>query len=242
MAGQTYMRLAEVSVKLESRHDAANAYVEAAKALVRVDRRQAIDCMQRAVGLYTDMGRLSMAARQLRDIGDVLEKEGSKEESLTFYEQAGDLFSTENSTAEATKCFLKVAHTSAELERYERAVGIFETAARAAMDNNLLRYSAKGYLLCAGLCALAGADLRTVRDCLVRHADVDHSYEGSREHQLISDLADATEQGSVEAFTDAVQKFDAMTRLDPWKTTMLVRAKRRVAAAPEGGVDEEDLT
>ena len=38
----------------------------------------------------------------------MLEKEGDKEESIMFYEQAADLFATENSQSEANKCNLKV--------------------------------------------------------------------------------------------------------------------------------------
>ncbi len=38
----------------------------------------------------------------------MLEKEGNKEEAIMFYEQAADLFATENSTSEANKCNLKV--------------------------------------------------------------------------------------------------------------------------------------
>lgn len=37
----------------------------------------------------------------------MLEKEGAKEEAIMFYEQAADLFATENSTSEANKCNLK---------------------------------------------------------------------------------------------------------------------------------------
>lgn len=48
-----------------------------------------MSCLQQAVSLYTDMGRLGMAARQLREIGEVLEKEGAKEEAIMFYEQVG---------------------------------------------------------------------------------------------------------------------------------------------------------
>ena len=45
----------------------------------------------------------------VQEIGEVLEKEeGSKEECVMFFEQAADLFATENSTAEANKCNLKV--------------------------------------------------------------------------------------------------------------------------------------
>lgn len=43
-----------------------------------------------------------------QEIGEVLEKEGNKEEAIMFYEQAADLFATENSTSEANKCNLKV--------------------------------------------------------------------------------------------------------------------------------------
>ncbi len=37
-------------------------------------------------------------------------------------------------------------------------------------------------------------------------------------------LADALDEGDVEAFTNAVAEFDSLTRLDAWKTTLLVRA------------------
>ncbi len=44
----------------------------------------------------------------VQEIAEVLEKEGNKEESLMFYEQAADLFATDNATSEANKCRLKV--------------------------------------------------------------------------------------------------------------------------------------
>jgi hypothetical protein len=36
-------------------------------------------------------------------------------------------------------------------------------------------------------------------------------------------LVDAMEAGDVDAFTTAVADFDSLTRLDAWKTTLLVR-------------------
>jgi len=63
------------------------------------------------------MGRLNMAARQLKEIAEAQEKQGLKAEALAFYAQAADLFATENSSSEANKCRLKVAEFSAELER-----------------------------------------------------------------------------------------------------------------------------
>ncbi len=39
-AGETYVKLAEVQMKLESRHDAATAWVEAAKCFLKSDQRR----------------------------------------------------------------------------------------------------------------------------------------------------------------------------------------------------------
>lgn len=53
-------------------------------------------------------------------------------------------------------------------------------------------------------------------------------------------LVEAKETGDIQKFTDAVAEFDSMTRLDAWKTQLLLRAKKRLNAVAEG--DEEDLT
>ncbi len=62
----------------------------------------------------------------------------------------------ENQTSEANKCRLKIAQYSADLERFPVAIEIYENIAKSQVDNNLLKYSAKGNLLNAGLCRLNG--------------------------------------------------------------------------------------
>ena len=49
-----------------------------------------------------------------------------------------------------------MAQFSAEMERYDPAIQIYEDVAHRSMDNNLLKFSAKGYLLNAGICRLCG--------------------------------------------------------------------------------------
>lgn len=149
-AGDTYKRLADVQLRLDSKHEAATAFVESAKAFLKVDHKgtsaahpssatphhtAAISALHSAVQLYTDMGRLTMAARQLRvrwvssrashgnseplqEIAELQEKQDNKEVAIEFYQQAGDLFAGEESTADANKCRLKVAQFSAELGKY----------------------------------------------------------------------------------------------------------------------------
>ena len=49
---------------------------------------------------------------------------------------------------------LQVATFSSELGQYGEAIQIFEDVASRSVENNLLKYSAKGYLLSAGICHL----------------------------------------------------------------------------------------
>lgn len=107
-AAAAYEQLAEVQIKVDSKHDAATAYVEGAKCAMKIAPDAGVVLLKRAVDIYTDMGRLNMAARQLKEIGEAQEKLGLKEEAMQFYGQAADLFATENSTSEANKCRIKV--------------------------------------------------------------------------------------------------------------------------------------
>ncbi len=58
--------------------------------------------------------------------------------------------------------------------------------------------------------------------------------------RLSQDLAEAFEAGDAEQFTDAIAEFDSMTRLDAWKTTLLLRSKKRIGMHDEH--NEPDLT
>ncbi len=54
----------------------------------------------------------------------------------------------------ANKCLLKVAQLAAELEMYPIAIEKYEQVASTAVDDPLLKWSMKDYLLKAGLCHL----------------------------------------------------------------------------------------
>jgi len=240
-AAETYARLAEVHVKLDSKHESASSWTEAANAHKKAGATpDAVRCYMNAVGCFQDMGRLQMAARQLKTIAELNEEMGRKEDCMDFYQQAADLFDGEDSTSEANKCRLKVAHLSAEGGKYQAAIQIFEEVARASLDSNLLKYSAKGYFLNAGICHLAQGKLEDIGNALERYKDWDLTFETSRECKLLTDLLGAMEGGNADAFTGAVAEFDSMTRLDPWKTSLLLVAKRLIVNRELE--DDEDLT
>jgi len=174
-------------------------------------------------------------------MAEIFEEAGDTGEAIAFYTQAADLYAGEEVTSTANNCKLKVAALSASAEDYATAIQLFTEVARASLENNLLKYSVKGYLLCAGLCTLCCADAVGIANATDKAVELDATFEDTREHKLLVDLAGAMETGDVDAFTATVQEFDSMSRLDAWKTALLLRAKKR-CAANEVGDGEDDLT
>eukprot|EP00959_Pyramimonas_sp_CCMP1952_P367935 7707392-Pyramimonas_sp.AAC.1 len=68
---------------------------------------------------------------------------------------------------------------------------------------------------------------------------MDPTFNGTRECKFLEDLAMSMEEGDVQQFTNAVAEYDSLSRLDSFKTTVLLAAKKLVASRESGG---EDLT
>ncbi len=71
---------------------------------------------------------------------------------------------------------------------------------------------------------------------LSNYRDLDQTFASTREHQLLVDLTEACEQGDQEAFADKLFQFDQLSKLDKWKTTILLRVKEGIAG--KEGEDE----
>nr|GEZ07498.1 alpha-soluble NSF attachment protein-like [Tanacetum cinerariifolium] len=69
---------------------------------------------------------------------------------------------------------------------------------------------------------------------------MDPSFAGSREYRLLADLAASIDDEDVEKFTNAIKDFDSVTKLDAWKTTLLLRVKEMLKAKEME--EEDDLT
>ncbi|EFJ18019.1 hypothetical protein SELMODRAFT_233613 [Selaginella moellendorffii] len=235
-AANCFVRVAEMHVKLDSRYEAATSYVDAAKCYMKNKPQDAINALNTATNIFLEMGKLSIAAKHFKDVGELYEKEEKWQEAMESYEKAADFYQGEEVTSSANQCKLKVAQFASQLELYPKAIEVYETVAKDSMGNNLLKYSVKGYLLSAGLCHLCSADHIAIQNAIERYEDLDPTFSNTREHKFLKDLAEAIEQEDVEKFTDVVKEFDSMTRLDGWKTTMLLRAKNAMKAK----IDEDD--
>ncbi|KAK9154063.1 hypothetical protein Sjap_001543 [Stephania japonica] len=229
-------KIANVTVlwfQLDSKHEAASAFVDAANCYKKTSSKGkctvTLNYACNSVGLLHVMPSISAVANSLdqllcvQDIGELFEQEQNLEQAIVFLERSSDLFQGEEVNTSANQCRLKVAQFSAQLEQYQKAIEIYEDVARQSLNNNLLKYSVKGYLLNAGLCQLCKGDVVAITNALDKYQD----------------LAASIEEEDVTKFTDTVKEFDSMTRLDPWKTTLLLRVKEKLKAKE---LEEDDLT
>ncbi|XP_076168347.1 alpha-soluble NSF attachment protein [Ptiloglossa arizonensis] len=232
-AGSAFYEAAELHGKAGSRHDAANNYVDAANCFKKSNINEAISCLLKAIEIYTDMGRFTMAAKHHQSIAEMYENEAvDLQQAVHHYEQAADYFRGEESNSSANKCLLKVALYAAQLENYEKAIQIYEEVASASLESSLLKYSAKEYFFRAALCHLC-VDVLNAQHAIERYQDQYPAFQDSREYKLIKTLIEHLEEQHLEGFTEAVKEYDSISRLDQWYTTVLLRIKKQVNDNPD---------
>ncbi|XP_006902961.1 PREDICTED: beta-soluble NSF attachment protein isoform X3 [Elephantulus edwardii] len=198
---------------------------------------EAINCLNAAIDIYTDMGRFTIAAKHHITIAEIYETElVDIEKAIAHYEQSADYYKGEESNSSANKCLLKVAAYAAQLEQYQKAIEIYEQVGANTMDNPLLKYSAKDYFFKAALCHFIVDELNA-KLALEKYEEMFPAFTDSRECKLLKKLLEAHEEQNSEAYTEAVKEFDSISRLDQWLTTMLLRIKKSIQGDEEGDGD-----
>ncbi|KAI2471790.1 TPR-like protein [Annulohypoxylon bovei var. microspora] len=234
-AGQAFEKAATVQTnQLNEPDDAANTLVDAFKVYRKENPEDAVRCLDVAVNQYCKKGNFRRAAQHKENMGEVFENEvGDMKRALECYESAAGWYEGDNAAALANKLWLKVADIAALDGDYYKSIEQYEKVAGASINNNLMRYSVKDYFLKAGICHLATGDMVAANRALEKYRDLDPTFPSTREHQLLTDLAAAIEAGDQDQFTDKLFQFDQMSKLDKWKTTILVRVKGNIEEAGE---------
>ncbi|KAK0150100.1 Alpha-soluble NSF attachment protein [Merluccius polli] len=226
--GNAFSQAAQLHLQMQSKHDAATNFIDAGNAFKKADPHEAINCLSRAIEIYTDMGRFNIAAKHHIAIAEIFETElVDVDKAVAHYEQAADYYKGEESTSSANKCLLKVATYAAQLEQYPKAIEIYEQVGTHAMDSTLLKYSAKDHFFKAALCHFC-VDMLNAKLAVQKYEEMFPAFADSRECKLLKKLLDAYEEQNVEAYTDSVKEYDTISRLDQWLTTMLLRIKKTI--------------
>ncbi|NXD01167.1 SNAB protein, partial [Certhia familiaris] len=219
-AGNAFCQAAKLHMQLQSKHDSATSFVDAGNAYKKADPQEAINCLNAAIDIYTDMGRFTIAAKHHITIAEIYEAE------LVDIEKV-------RGRRSANKCLLKVAAYAAQLEQYQKAIEIYEQVGTNTMDNPLLKYSAKEYFFKAALCHFIVDELNA-KLALEKYEEMFPAFTDSRECKLLKKLLEAHEEQNSEAYTEAVKEFDSISRLDQWLTTMLLRIKKTIQGEGDG--------
>jgi len=199
--------------------------------------------------MLCDAGRLSQAARLSKETGELFENSDAEDSvvlAIESYQQAADLYEMEQQRSQASQCLVKVAElSSAALDPPEflRAAELYDKLGKDCLDSNLLKYNAKGYFLQSVLCHLANQDSIAAEKAMSMYSSLDFTLRESREGKFADELIACVEGFDGEAFATACFEYDRISKLDPWKTTILLSVRKSVEGGEEGldGDDDFDL-
>ncbi|KAL7487641.1 hypothetical protein ACHAW6_013272 [Cyclotella cf. meneghiniana] len=260
-AADAYVRASELFKTLKNLGEASKALSDAGacykKAGTNITR--AIECWSDAVILLCDSGRLNMAAKLSKEIAEALENSAADNEgknndfiaaAIESYQKAADLFEMDQAKSQASGCLQKIAElSSGALNPPEllKAADLYESLGRTCLDSNLLKYNAKSHFLNGILCHLANGDSIGASQAYTRFDNLDYTFGESREGKFASQLIEATETFDASGFATACFEYDRISKLDPWKTSMLVKVKRGISDQTgidgvEGEEGDVDLT
>mmetsp|Transcript_44279 Transcript_44279/g.139694 ORF Transcript_44279/g.139694 Transcript_44279/m.139694 type:complete len:268 (-) Transcript_44279:190-993(-) len=234
--GDAHRKSAELQLALNDKFGAASSFQAAFQAYKKDagSSTVAVECLNQAIDLHINNGRFSQAAKFHKEAGELFESDLNYPKAIEHFQLAGDYYKGEDQTSSSNQCFLRVAVLSAEQEQYTRAIEVFESVASSSLDVALLKWSVKDYFFQAGLCHLATGDVIAFKRAVDRYQDLDVSFSDTRECKLLQDLGEAYEEQDVEKFTNAVFEFDQISKLDKWKTSLLLKVKNQLK--------ESDLT
>lgn len=243
-AGDAYGEAARIfTAKLKNNMEASKALTESGHCYKKCDPKLAINAYRESITMLCDAGRLSQAARLSKETGELFENDdddASVSLAIESYQQAADLYDMEQQKSQASQCLVKVAElSSAALNPPEflRAAELYEQLGSNCLDSNLLKYNAKGYFLQSVMCHLANQDSVSAEKAIARYSSLDFTLRESREGKFGEELIAAVLAYDSEAFATACFEYDRISKLDPWKTTILLSIRKTVEGDGDDGLD-----
>lgn len=227
-AGQAFSDGANL---FNEKYKAAVYYTEAANCFKKCDVDEAINCHLKAVEIYVDLGRFSLAAKHHQTIAELFETEKMNlETAIQHYEQAVDYFNCDKTDdLSVVSCQLKIANLSALLSDYIKAISVYQEITKRSKDSSiLLKYGVKEYIFRELLCQLC-VDVTEAKGALEWYERTCPIFQDSREDRVMKKVVECATVGDVDGFTEAVTDYDQVAKLDQWFTTLLLVVKKEIA-------------
>ncbi|AOW03333.1 soluble NSF attachment protein [Yarrowia lipolytica] len=228
LAGECFEKAADAQLQSESKDEAANSLLEAYKSYRSNSPQEAAKCLEKAIQFFTTRGQFRRGANYKMELGELYEKELEDiPKAMEAYTDAGDWFSEDRAETLSSKAYLKVAELSAENDDLFKAIEMFEMVARRNLNSNIMKWSLKEYLFKAGLCRIA-ADPVACGGPINAYLEWDPAFGQSREYGLLVDICEAVSNQNPQLFADKVYDFDQFSKLDKWKTNLLLKIKNAI--------------
>ncbi|KAL6947489.1 hypothetical protein ACO0RG_000063 [Hanseniaspora osmophila] len=225
-AGECFMKAAECQLKAGNDNEAGNTFVEAFKMLKSFEPSKAAESLDKAISIFTaKTGQFRRAANYQFDLGELYETSlNDFPKAIAAYEAAGEWYGQDSATSLSNKSYLKCADLKALDNQFFEAVQIYNKVVENSLGNRLSAWSLKEYYLKIGLCHLAATDAVAAKKTL-QDAQRNTDDPNCREYQLLSTLIDCYNEQDAEKLSAAVFDFDRFSKLDNWKTTILLKIK-----------------
>jgi len=236
-AGDAFAKEADCREQAKETSDAANAWWNAAKAYKQGYPDLAIRALQSTITHLCAGGRFRQAADREKEIGQIyLQESNNLAKACESFIRAGEWYEQEDGKATANACYKDAADLHAELDEFPQAIALYEKVADHSLTSALTKYSVKEYWLRAGLCALANNDAVTAKRKVMSYSNKDTTFASTREAKLLNSVIEAMEAGDQEKFTETLVDYDSVSKLDNWKTAILLKIKKLIQDDDEGGI------
>lgn len=234
-AGDLFVEAATCQIKAGSEDEAGNTFVEGFKAFkAGSSPSKACDALNKAIDIFTRRGQFRRGANFKYELAEILESDlHDYPHAIDAYEAAADWYAQDQALALANKAYLKCADLKALDAHYIEACDVYRKVIANSVGNKLSQWSLKDYYLKTALCYLAGDDQVAAQRTLDEALAEDSNFAGSREHELLGALLEACAEGDAEKFSAKVYEFDRFSKLDKWKTTVLLKIKDSIASADD---------
>lgn len=235
-AAETFARAAHACEKAGDTTRQASLLVDAGHCAKKYSSQGAAKWYTAAGDIYNHAGRFGQSAKMMKSIADLFEEEADQYQAMTYYKKASEFFDMdEYGKSQYTACILKYAELTSQLQNnLSEAIKIFETEGEKALRNSLMQFGAKDHFFKAGILRLAQGDMVDVKIAIKKYEELDPRFASSREGKLFRNLVAALDEGNQDQFVAAIQDYDNVTRLDPWRVHFLYKVKETLGHSAGG--------
>lgn len=233
LAGEATEQAALMYLKLDSKYEAATALVKAAILYRKVNPTATIKLYQHAIEIYSELGKFPMVARNQLQLAEMYEELLDYAAAIHLYENAAECFDIDTNAVSARKCLTKVAELSATLERYDRAIEIYQGLAQQQLTHTATKWNVSTTFFRTGLCYLANQDLIGLKRSLEVWKEMSPGFDRKREAIFLQNILTIIEEPSTpHRYTELCYDYDSASTLDSLTVALLLRIKINLIMTP----------